>query len=541
MHIICLATAACALATAPLSAAQSCPQDDRFSGNFTIDLAEEVALTPGLTSVPDLALVNSFIDDYFSFDLAFEDSLTITFGAPTIFQFYDVRILDEDLTVLSSFQVQGSGGDFTINEASIGGGRYVLEIGSSSSTCIDYRLDFFVSFCTYVDFFEDFDTCEDSFRLFGAEGTLQSLAVTTSDWDYFSTVVAPGERLDVAAIFDHGRGDIDLALREFTDTCGPLVLAAASVTDNESLQFLNDSPESKTMVIGVERRMGGTGCTEYSLNWSVVAAACADPDVFSGNHTFCDAVLLGDSVGLFPDLNVSAAAPDYFSLDGGEIGEQWTVSVDFDEAQASLGVQLVLPGAGCEEFNDFVAVSSSGSLVVGPVPGDLSSIWGVKIFVESGDCTPYQLSVTRGITGDIGGRICDGTINSTGSTARIQSSGSLAVDDNWLVLDGTRLPPSTFGIFLTSRAYEIQPMVGGFAGTLCLGAPIGRLDNPGQVVFSDGMGQVSLDVNLQQLPQGIGTVSAQPGETWYFQLWHRDRVGMVATANLSEAIELRFR
>ena len=42
------------------------------------------------------------------------------------------------------------------------------------------------------------------------------------------------------------------------------------------------------------------------------------------------------------------------------------------------------------------------------------------------------------------------------------------------------------------------------------------------------------------LPQPMGTVAAQGGETWYFQLWHRDVVNGNASSNFSNACALYF-
>jgi hypothetical protein len=42
------------------------------------------------------------------------------------------------------------------------------------------------------------------------------------------------------------------------------------------------------------------------------------------------------------------------------------------------------------------------------------------------------------------------------------------------------------------------------------------------------------------LPQPMGNVSAAPGETWYFQYWHRDFINGMSTSNFSNAVKIVF-
>lgn len=51
----------------------------------------------------------------------------------------------------------------------------------------------------------------------------------------------------------------------------------------------------------------------------------------------------------------------------------------------------------------------------------------------------------------------------------------------------------------------------------------------------------STPVDLTALPQGAGTIAVQPGETWYFQRWHRDVIGGTATSNFTTSLAVTFR
>jgi len=115
--------------------------------------------------------------------------------------------------------------------------------------------------------------------------------------------------------------------------------------------------------------------------------------------------------------------------------------------------------------------------------------------------------------------------NSTGAMGRIHVDGSVAVQAGQLQLAADRIPAQSFGYFLVSRTNSIIVPPGGATQILCLGGPIGRLSGPGQVLHSGPAGQVHVTIDPRQLPQPGGvSVAAQPGETWYFQYWHRDSV-----------------
>ncbi len=130
--------------------------------------------------------------------------------------------------------------------------------------------------------------------------------------------------------------------------------------------------------------------------------------------------------------------------------------------------------------------------------------------------------------------------NSTGQPGQLSAIGSAAVSANNVTLEVTGLPPMQFGMFVASQARGLVPMSGGSQGTLCLGGPIGRYQGAGQILSSGAAGQLSLALDLTQTPTPGGLVAVQPGETWNFQLWHRDVVGGIATSNFTDGLEIAF-
>ncbi|MEM1449466.1 MAG: hypothetical protein AAGI22_10140 [Planctomycetota bacterium] len=129
--------------------------------------------------------------------------------------------------------------------------------------------------------------------------------------------------------------------------------------------------------------------------------------------------------------------------------------------------------------------------------------------------------------------------NSSGFFSRMRQFGSLSVAANDLVLRTNGLPVGSFGYYLCSESWSTPQPIVGSQGALCLTGSIGRLNRPGEILVADAAGQVELAVDLTRLPQPNGPVAVMPGDTWHFQLWHRDANPQV-TSNTSSALQLSF-
>ncbi len=145
----------------------------------------------------------------------------------------------------------------------------------------------------------------------------------------------------------------------------------------------------------------------------------------------------------------------------------------------------------------------------------------------------------------IGARYCTGVTNSTGRVAALRTCGDLGAAANNFTLFATRVPPNTFGYFLTSRIQTPPTPTAGSVGLLCLGGPIGRFVGPGQILSSgaagsDGTGSFALPVDLTQLPTGQAFASAQAGDTWNFQGWYRDSGPTTGPSNFTDAVSVTF-
>ena len=141
--------------------------------------------------------------------------------------------------------------------------------------------------------------------------------------------------------------------------------------------------------------------------------------------------------------------------------------------------------------------------------------------------------------GNIGSNYCAAAANSTGATGVMSATGSTSAAADSLILTASDLPANQFGIFVTSMSQAFIPMAGGTSnGNLCLGGALGRFSQPSQILNTGTGGSFNLSVGTMMMPQGAGFVAVMPGESWNFQAWHRDPVGL--GSNFTDGLEISF-
>lgn len=119
---------------------------------------------------------------------------------------------------------------------------------------------------------------------------------------------------------------------------------------------------------------------------------------------------------------------------------------------------------------------------------------------------------------------CLAVPNSSGSAGGLTGIGQRAVAQNDCSLTASSLPAGQVCLLLASKTSLFTPLPAGNSnGNACLGGSIGRFLQ--QVVTSNAAGRAEFIVDLTAIPQGTGPVAALPGDTWYFQAWHRDTAG----------------
>ncbi len=141
--------------------------------------------------------------------------------------------------------------------------------------------------------------------------------------------------------------------------------------------------------------------------------------------------------------------------------------------------------------------------------------------------------------GDIGSNFCVAAPNSTGAVGAMSSQGSLEVATNLFQLTASSLPQHSFGVFLASQSPGFTAAPGGSQGNLCLSTNHGRFSQ--QVMASGHFGTFTILTDTTGFPTTAGgSVAVAPGETWYFQAWHRELVGGTATTNFTDGLEVTF-
>lgn len=157
--------------------------------------------------------------------------------------------------------------------------------------------------------------------------------------------------------------------------------------------------------------------------------------------------------------------------------------------------------------------------------------------VETNHPDPLNLNLPESLR-RVGVEYGNANANSTGLPGRIEAFGSPVALANDLTLHGYQLPMSSIGYFVVGNQQIFAPNPGGSSGIVLVGPALGRY--AGNLLAVDGAGRVSMAANLTQLPRPTGPIAVQAGQSWYFQLWHRDSNGGVATSNFSRALAVTF-
>lgn len=139
----------------------------------------------------------------------------------------------------------------------------------------------------------------------------------------------------------------------------------------------------------------------------------------------------------------------------------------------------------------------------------------------------------------LGSEYCTAVANSTGQRGELRAFGSSLVSANEVLLCASSIPPGAFGYLLSSDDQGDTYPLGTSQGRLCLGGFIGRHIGPGQVQRAGAWGSLSFTVDLAALPTPFGAIALQPGDTWNFQVWHRD-ANPAPTSNFTVALNIPF-
>ncbi|MFT5735276.1 MAG: hypothetical protein ACJA0P_003634 [Planctomycetota bacterium] len=132
---------------------------------------------------------------------------------------------------------------------------------------------------------------------------------------------------------------------------------------------------------------------------------------------------------------------------------------------------------------------------------------------------------------------CQTIFNSTGVVSGLSAIGTETVSANDLVLVASDMPLNTFGYPIVSRS-PAQVIPPGAAGFRCVGGSVGR--DYSNIFNTMSTGGALLPIDLNAIPSPNGLLSASVGETWYWQLWHRESFGGQLTSTFTDSIVFTF-
>tara|TARA_R110002126_G_scaffold4409_11_gene23193 strand:- start:18000 stop:20432 length:2433 start_codon:yes stop_codon:yes gene_type:complete len=153
----------------------------------------------------------------------------------------------------------------------------------------------------------------------------------------------------------------------------------------------------------------------------------------------------------------------------------------------------------------------------------------------------YHSHIPQSTARAVGRQFCDATPNSVGddggrTRSWMRMTGTQSTTENHLIscLD---LPANEYGFLLVSGSNAVS-YPSSSEGILCVSGSVGRYTDQLQSSGAAGTMQFSVDPTALVRPWGIQ--SAMPGETWYFQAWHRDNVNGMSTSNFTNAVAVTF-
>lgn len=427
--------------------------------------------------------------------------------------------------------------------------------GFAPGVCVDYNMvvDIDRSPCLMEpdDGFEPNDSCAAPVDM--APGFYPSLFLVETFPDYYRVVLPPSQRLRVS-VSDGPFGDdtFDVKLALFDENC-----VESMVSFNSLATISNDTNLDQLWII--ETRVSEDSeesCGTHSMQIVVEPDTCLafDDDPLENNDDCYEENRLGD--GFYGGLWTSKTDWDFYRF---LVAPGGTINIDIDLPLFPGDVDAYLYRTdNCKGVN-LGDIGCSGALDCGEFLGGETLTWtnstgqGVyvtaKILVyanSSSDCGVYDMTVSGTVDpGEIVGvSYCGPAVpNQTGKSAVLVGYGSTAVADNALTLVALPLPFNEPGYILASRNPGFLPFPGGSAGNLCLSGTIARLNRPGEVVVVGQPFVKEIEVQLDLLdipePPSLG-VAIQPGETWFFQCWHRDFLAGSPTSNFTAALEVTF-
>lgn len=387
--------------------------------------------------------------------------------------------------------------------------------------------------------FETFDTSCNATSGFDGGG-LCSSGASSINQDVFFRWTAPSDGdyvIDVlGSSFDtkmavHAGGDCNATCVDYNDDSGGL----------QSSISLSGVLMNEVFLIQVGGYGSSAGAGDLSIEAFIDPCANLPVDFLEDNDDCGMEAAIDD--GSYSALTVSHTDWDYYSMTVAD-GDTLTIDLTFIHADGDMDMFLY-DAAACIGYAAG-NVGTTGALAWGYSASDNETLawtnltgtpqnYVLKVNVyppSSPDCNTYDM-VVDGVLDVVGTSFCSpANLNSTGNPGSSIAIGSDDASDNDVTILSYNLPTHEAGYLLNSMNTGSTPVA---SGILCLGAGKGR--HITQIANSGAGGTISTPLNLTMLPRSVGSANVMAGETWYFQLWHRDHGG---TSNFTDAVCVSF-
>ncbi|MEL6904186.1 MAG: FG-GAP-like repeat-containing protein [Planctomycetota bacterium] len=322
-------------------------------------------------------------------------------------------------------------------------------------------------------------------------------------------------------------GDVDVvtqeqlfaqALARTYTRSGPSLTAAPAVPVQGGIIGVESVRAGGLDVLVANRSAGRLEVTGFQVD---AAGGLASPVLWAKD----DAADVVSSYAVVPADPIGASAQIY-ALYTTSNGEPHRLVLFVPGAMASVPVEL--PSPGLTELRIADLDRNGPELVLfGDEVWTQRPVFGVD---RTGSATPFCFEQTRGTSGRAAQLDVTSVRSSVGPTFPLAR----------LRFDLFDLPPQRTVLLLASRSPGFVAAPGGALGSLCLGAPFGRLLGPGQVLTTSARGTASLDLDTFSLPLGGSLVPATPGDQWFFQAWYRDVQSGAPASRFTNGVSARL-
>lgn len=335
-------------------------------------------------------------------------------------------------------------------------------------------------------------------------------------------------------------GLTDTRLEVYSGDCGSLVSIDCN-DDIGSPNFLSSITFAGTAFETYYVRVGGFGGSSGAGQVTATFVDSLANDDCSGAIAISVGTTPYSNVGATESGNTQSCAFGTSTASEADVWFSWT-------APSDCTMQLDTDGS---DFDTTVSVYSGDCMALVEEACDddggaglqslltFNAIGGTTYLIQAGSFNGATgnglINLDAVVTPGIASLVCAGVPNSTGLGGVLSAAGSLVATDNDLTLTANCLPANVNCLLVnSSTTATLVNNPGGSLGNLCIASfEMGRHG----IANSGAAGSVDYVLDTTSLPTNITLVAAMAGDTWYFQVWHRE--GM-SDSNFTSAIQVDF-